>query len=84
MSDELFLTPYEVGELTGIRTGKRIGGRLVKREELQAQQLRSVGVPFFPNARGRPMVARAVIEGRGASTPAPEQRRGWQPRVMSN
>lgn len=84
MADEMFLTAAEVGELTGIKKGKRIGGRLVPREVLQAQQLRSVGVPFYPNARGRPIVARAVIEGRNVPAPAPEKHRGWQPRVMSN
>lgn len=55
----IFLTPEEVAELTGVRTGR--GGK--RREELQAQTLSAMGVPHFVNRVGRPIVARAVIEG---------------------
>ncbi|MGF6664982.1 hypothetical protein QF000_006650 [Paraburkholderia atlantica] len=56
---ELFLTPEEVAELTGIATGRR--GR--RREELQAEWLRTSGISFWVNARGRPIIPRTAIEG---------------------
>lgn len=68
---ELFLTDDELRQLTGrkLRTA-------------QAAALRKMGVPFFQNAVGRAMVARAAIEGRDtsfATPPAP----GWTPAVLS-
>lgn len=82
MGANVFLTPDEVAELTGISRGKRIGGHSLNREQLQVQWLRTSGIPFFENARGRPIIARAVIEGR--STAAIDQpKRGWQPRVLA-
>nr|WP_321302360.1 DUF4224 domain-containing protein [Alcaligenes faecalis] len=82
MGADVFLTQAEVAELTGISRGKRIGGHLLNREQLQVQWLRTSGIPFFENARGRPIIARAVIEGRPAA-PREEQKRGWQPRVLA-
>lgn len=75
MSDT-FLTPEEVGELTGVLVGRR--GKT--REELQIEWLRTSGIPFWTNARGRPIIARTVIEGKTA--PAEQPRKKWQPKVM--
>lgn len=55
----LFLTPEEVKELTGIKQGKH--GK--SRDALQAAALRSMRIPFYVNAIGKPIVARSVIEG---------------------
>ncbi|MDR6381770.1 DUF4224 domain-containing protein [Paraburkholderia caribensis] len=75
MSDT-FLSPEEMAELTGVRTGRR--GK--SREELQIEWLRTSGIPFWTNARGRPVVARVAIEGR----PAAEQpKKKWQPKVLA-
>ncbi|WP_155747178.1 DUF4224 domain-containing protein [Burkholderia territorii] len=62
---DLFLTADEVGELTGIRNGRR--GQ--SRDELQAAWLRTSGIPFWVNARGRPIIARASITGYSTSPP---------------
>jgi hypothetical protein len=53
------LTPQEIAELTDIRTGK--GGKT--REQLQIEALRSMKIPYFVSAIGRPKVAQSVIEG---------------------
>lgn len=73
----LFLTPQEVVELTGIARGR--GGKT--REHMQAEHLRQLGIPFFPNASGRPMIARAIIEGGTFKQNQPKQT--WQPAVLS-
>ncbi|MGU7780690.1 DUF4224 domain-containing protein [Burkholderia sp. PU8-34] len=79
MSDT-FLSVEEVAELTGIRTGRR--GKT--REQLQAEWLRSSGLPFWMNARGRPIVARIAIEGRAGVAPAVESPRPkWQPPTLA-
>jgi len=81
---DTFLSPEEVEELTGVKTGKTINGRKYTREELQIDQLRSAGIPFWPNARGRPIVARAVIEGRKvAEVATAEPRKKWQPAALA-
>lgn len=75
MSDT-FLSPEEVAELTGVLVGRR--GKT--REELQIDWLRTSGIPFWTNARGRPIIARAAIIGR----PAAEQpKKKWQPKVLA-
>ncbi|WP_321921664.1 DUF4224 domain-containing protein [Burkholderia sp. BCC1998] len=56
---DLFLTAEEVGELTGVLTGRR--GK--SREALQVEWLRTSGIPFWVNARGRPIIARVRITG---------------------
>lgn len=76
MSDT-FLTPEEVAELSGVRKGKR--GK--SRDELQVEWLRSVAIPFWTNVRGRPIVARAAIEGRTRGDEVPKKK--WQPRIMA-
>ncbi|WP_286997429.1 MULTISPECIES: DUF4224 domain-containing protein [Comamonas] len=69
----LFLSPEEIKELTGIRQGKN--GRT--REALQAAALRTMHIPFYVNAAGRPIVARAVIEG--ATTKQEMAPAVWEP-----
>jgi hypothetical protein len=51
-----FLEPNEICELTG---------RKMKSKQIDA--LRRAGLPFFVNATGHPIVARATIEGRTAA-----------------
>jgi hypothetical protein len=80
MSDT-FLTMEELSELTGIKTGKKVGKISRTREELQIEWLRTSGVPFWTNARGRPVVARVSIVGRG-DAPEPEKL-SWRPKVLS-
>jgi hypothetical protein len=87
---ELFLTEEEVAELTGIKTGRR--GK--RREELQAEWMRTSGIPFWVNARGRPIIARAYFTGphsepmpRRKSVPqalTDQQTKKWQPDVYNN
>jgi len=79
----LFLTPDETDELTGIRTGRRIAGQSMTKLQLQVAWLRRVGIPFTENARGRPIIARAVIEGRMINTMPPPTQRGWTPRALA-
>lgn len=67
MSDT-FLSSEEMAELSGIRSGRK--GKT--REQLQIEWLRSSGIPFWTNARGRPIVARSSIDG---STSKQEQTR---------
>ncbi|WNC88827.1 DUF4224 domain-containing protein [Paraburkholderia sp. FT54] len=74
---ETFLTPEEIAELTGIRTGRR--GKT--REQLQAEWLRTTGLPFWVNARGRPTVPRSAIEGKQANVEPP--RKKWQPQALN-
>ncbi len=69
-----FLTEKDMIELTGIRQGK--DGRT--REQRQVDTLRKMKIPHYVNAVGRPIVARAVIEGIG---PAPEPVLTWEPRL---
>ena len=79
MSDT-FLSPQEIEELTGVKTGKNNR----KREQLQIDWLRAAGIPFWENGRGRPIVARAAIEGRrAAEVAAAEPKKKWQPPTLS-
>ncbi|WP_260466815.1 DUF4224 domain-containing protein [Pandoraea apista] len=66
---ETFLTREEVVYLTG---------RQVKTK--QAETLRRMGVPFFLNAGGRPIVTRVAVEGRGDALEVSKPR--WTPRVL--
>ena len=79
MSDTL-LSPQEIEELTGVKTGRNKRTR----EQLQIEWLRASGIPFWENARGRPIVARAAIEGRrAAEVAAAEPKKKWQPPALS-
>ncbi|MNL37557.1 hypothetical protein D3C87_1597100 [compost metagenome] len=76
---DMFLSADELVALTGIKTGKNVKGKTVRREQLQADCLRLMGIPFYLNARGRPVVVRANIMGK----PAAEQpKQAWQPRAL--
>lgn len=55
-----FLSQADVAELTGRKNRK-----------LQADALRKMGLPFWVNAIGKPVVPRAAIEGR-AEAPKPK------------
>jgi hypothetical protein len=81
MSDSPFLTAADVAEFTGIKTGKRVRGKTVHREELQAEWLRSQGIPFHINARGVPKILWSAVAG-GARATAQAQQQPWQPRVI--
>jgi hypothetical protein len=72
-----FLTPADIQELTGIKTGKN--GQ--KREQLQVAYLREKGIPFTENIKGAPIVTWAAIEGTRSLQPAANQ--GWQSNVLS-
>ena len=61
-----FLDQDEVALLTGFQ-----------RKGRQIEQLRRMGVAFFVNGSGRPVVTRAAIEGRAATS----LRRSWSPAV---
>ena len=62
----MFLTPEEMAQLTGY-----------KRHGKQIEALRQMGIVCRVNPAGRPIVARAGIEGAQAAAPAPAGRR-WQ------
>ncbi|BDU17566.1 DUF4224 domain-containing protein [Lysobacter auxotrophicus] len=51
MSDT-WLSPDEVGELTGLRPNSW---------KAQCRKLAAMGVPFRPNGAGRPLVERAAV-----------------------
>lgn len=80
MSEGTFLTADEVAELSGIRTGRNVHGKTVRREQLQAEWLRQAGIPFFLNARGRPIIVRSNLTSQRA--PVGEPKPAWQPRVV--
>lgn len=62
-----FLNNEEMRELTG---------RCIKSKQIEA--LRSMGVPFFINAIGKPVVSRTAIDG--GKVEAPEKK--WVSRVL--
>ena len=64
----MFLTPDDLILLTG------------KRQKVkQIEQLRRMGVPFYTNASGHPIVARAEVEG---SRKVPATQQVWKPAVL--
>ncbi|MFM0508625.1 DUF4224 domain-containing protein [Paraburkholderia sp. RL17-373-BIF-A] len=69
----MFLSTQELVQLTG---------RKVKKKQIEA--LRRMGLPFFVNALGRPVVARAAVEGSRQGTSERVVRASWQPRVVAN
>lgn len=68
MTTNAFLTREEISILTG---------RALK--SMQIEQLRRMGISFFVNGAGRPVVVRSAIEGTGVSQ---EQSRGWSPSLV--
>lgn len=69
----MFLNAAELADLTGVRIGKN--GKA--REQLQVAELKRMKIPHFVNARGCPVVARAIVEG--GSTQPQTQQKGWEP-----
>lgn len=61
---EVFLSPEDVAILTG-----------VKLKTKQIEQLRKMGLAFWVNARGIPVVARASVEGR---RDVPPPKKTWE------
>lgn len=68
----MFLSREELVKLTG---------RKVKAKQIHA--LRSMGVPFFVNALGQPVVTRVAVEGRPQVSVDRVARASWQPRVVA-
>lgn len=66
---EQFLNDEELYRLTGYRQPKK-----------QAEHCRKVGIPFFPNARGKPIISRDIING--SSAKAKSDKPAWQPAVL--
>ena len=64
-----FLEQNEICELTG----RKLKG-------LQVAALKNMGIPFFINAIGRPVVPRTVIEGK--TTTVPQEKSPWVPPGM--
>ncbi len=62
-----FLNAKELIDLTG---------RRIKSKQIEA--LRAMGLPFFINAIGKPVVSRSVIEG---GKPV-EPKKAWSPRAL--
>lgn len=68
----MFLSVEELIILTGRKTRSK-----------QVEALRQMGLPFFVNALGRPVVARATVEGKSSPSQARVRVDGWQPRVLA-
>jgi len=66
----LFLTSIEVRELTGFAYKAK-----------QIEQLRRMGIAFFVNGCGRPIVAVATIEGSKQQAAPPPK---WEPAMLMN
>jgi hypothetical protein len=66
---DAFLSPDELFALTG---------RRIKSKQIEA--LRTMGLPFFVNAVGKPVVSRSVIDGGKAVGPDKK----WTPRILGN
>ncbi len=66
----MFLHPDEVSQLTG---------RKLKR--LQIEQLRKMGIPFWVNAAGAPIVCRSALEG-GSKAAQDIQPDHWTPKPL--
>jgi hypothetical protein len=62
-----FLDENEISELTGR-----------KMKSLQIDALRRMGIPFYVNATGHPVVTRSTIEGKKEEQPA----KRWIPKVL--
>ena len=69
---DVFLSTQELVQLTG---------RKVKSKQIDA--LRKMGIPFFVNALGHPVVARVAVEGRGQNSGERVSRPSWKPRVVA-
>lgn len=61
-----FLEPAEISRLTGY-----------KQKGKQAARLKQMGIPFWINAAGQPVVAQATIEGRKVEKRKAEWSPSW-------
>lgn len=57
MEGNVFLTPFDIARLTGIKTGRNVSTR----EQLQCAQLRVMVVAFRTNVRGASVVTWAAV-----------------------
>jgi hypothetical protein len=71
----MFLTSAEIAELTGIARGRH--GQT--REQLQAAQLREMGVAFRINAKGRPVITWDAVNGLSAKA---EPSNVWRSNIL--
>ncbi len=69
-NDDTFLTEQQLRKLTGFAQPGR-----------QIEQLRKQGIAFYLNGAGRPVVARAAVEGKTKHAAA--AKKPWVPRVLS-
>lgn len=85
MEQTTFLGEDEVAELTGIKRGRTdtVAGRQIKltKWDLQCRQLRASGIPFYTNARGRPVVVRSSVDG---GSRAAEPPRRWTAEMVGS
>ncbi len=63
----IFLTPEDVAYLTG-----------KKKKSCQVDQLREMGIPFYINAAGRPVVTKSALEDKKIEKLDTE----WKPAVL--
>jgi hypothetical protein len=87
MEQDIFLTEKQVDELTGISRGCTLhrGTRMerkITKYDRQVSHLRSTGVTFFVNARGRPIIVRSSIEG--AAPSRVQTTRRWTPEMVGS
>ncbi|TXI22299.1 MAG: DUF4224 domain-containing protein [Nitrosomonas sp.] len=68
MSESAFLSSEDVATLTGR-----------KLKSCQVVQLRKMGIPFYINASGRPIVTRSAVEGR----PPEIIKKTWEPHLTT-
>ena len=76
----LFLEESEVARLTGIFKGAKGEHKYI----LQAKQLRSMGIPFFVNARKEPVVARSFFENPKSANLEQPTTLPWAPRALQD
>ena len=70
MPADLFLDDDALRQLTGFAHKAR-----------QVEQLRRMGIPFWVNGRGAPVVACSAVQG-GKQADAPPPKQAWVPRVL--
>lgn len=66
----VFLDDDDIKTLTGFSIKKK-----------QVEQLRKMGIPFFLNGCGKPVVARSAIDG-GVNTG--KSKTGWTPSILKS
>lgn len=71
LTDPLFLDEDQLRKLTGFAHKAR-----------QVAQLRKMGVPFYINGRGAPVVACSVVQGLKPAPEALAPKTTWVPRVL--